>query len=39
MEFEVNTGLRYLGTMPLGIFDEADVWILQINGNEFETYL
>ena len=38
MEFEVNTGLRYIGTMPLGIFDEADVWILQINGNEFETY-
>ena len=38
-EFIVNTGLRYLGNMPLGVFDEADVWILQINGNEFDTFL
>jgi len=38
-EFTANTGLRHIGNMPLGIFDEADVWILTINGEEYETFL
>ena len=37
-EFEVNTGIRHIGHMPLAVFDEADVWVLEINGNEYETY-
>ena len=38
-EFEANTGLKYVGNMPLSVFDEADTWILTIEGEEFETFL
>jgi hypothetical protein len=38
-EFIANSGLTYTGSMPLGVFDEADVWILNINGNDSETFL
>lgn len=38
-EFETNTGLKYIGSMPLSVFDEADVWILTISGEEYETFL
>ena len=37
-EFIGNTGLTYSGTMPLSIFDEADVWEIKINGSEYDTF-
>ena len=38
-EFEANTGLTYSGSMPTSIFDQADVWKINILGNESETFL
>ena len=38
-EFVTNSGMIYAGSMPSSIFDEADVWSLNIIGDESETFL